>query len=90
VLKFYKVDRPTEGRWAGRIFLSVQASDELHAVRDRVRRDGILTEIEKDPKEAMLRYGREIGSCGHCGRTLTNEESRRYGIGPICRAKMDW
>ena len=30
------------------------------------------------------------GSCGHCGRTLTNEESRARGIGPICAGKMGW
>lgn len=46
--------------------------------------------MEADPKEAMLRFGREIGSCGHCGRTLTNDESRAYGIGPVCRKGKGW
>lgn len=36
---------------------------------------------------AMIRYGQEIGRCGHCGRTLTDEESRNAGIGPICASK---
>ena len=35
--------------------------------------------------EAMLTYGRELGSCGHCGRELTNKVSRDAGIGPHCR-----
>lgn len=32
-LGFYRVDRPTTGNWAGRTFVKVQASDELHPVR---------------------------------------------------------
>lgn len=90
VLKFYRVDRPTEGRWAGYTFVKVQASDDMFPVRVRANRDAVLAEIAKDPQSAMLRYGREIGSCGHCGRTLTNEESRARGIGPICASKMGW
>jgi hypothetical protein len=51
---------------------------------------GILDRIAADVQGAMLRYGQETGQCGHCGRRLTNDESRRAGIGPICRAKMEW
>lgn len=90
VLKFYKVNRPTEGKWAGYTFLDVQASDELHPIKNRRKKDDILSLILRDPQAAMLRYGIELGKCGHCGRTLTNELSREIGIGPICRAKMDW
>ena len=90
VTKFYKVDRPEDGRWAGMVFVSVQASDEFYPVKHREARRDILNEIEKDPQAAMLRYGQEIGRCGHCGRTLTNEESRARGIGPICYARMGW
>lgn len=87
---FVHVDRPTEGRWAGRTFVKVQAGSELirqSATNSRT----LLAKIEDaGAKEAMLRYGREIGSCGHCGRTLTNEESRQAGIGPVCRGKLGW
>lgn len=89
--KFYRVDRPTEGKWAGYVFVKVQAGDELHPLKGRTAKDGVLRKIAADGiQEAMLRYGREIGECGHCGRTLTNEESRELGIGPICRNKMGW
>jgi len=89
--KFYRVDRPTEGKWKGYTFVKVQASDELHNVRSRATREAVLAKIASDGiQEAMLRYGREIGQCGHCGRTLTNEESREIGIGPKCRSKMGW
>ena len=87
---FVKVDVPTEGRWAGRIFVKVQAGDDLIRI-SRDAADALLAKIAKaGVQEAMLRYGREIGSCGHCGRTLTNEESRAYGIGPKCRGTMGW
>lgn len=89
-LKFYKVNTPTEGKWAGRTFVEVQASSEFYPIRNQAERQLILAHIADDIRGAMLRYGQEIGSCGHCGRTLTNEESRELGIGPICRGKMGW
>ena len=88
--KFYKVDKPTEGRWAGYTFVSIFASDEKHPVRSRQAREGILSQIAVDPQRAMLDYGQQIGSCGHCGRTLTNPESIERGIGPICAERMGW
>lgn len=87
---FVKVDRPTEGQWADRIFVKVQAGSDLHRI-PRGTADALLGKIATaGVQEAMLRYGREIGSCGHCGRVLTNEESRQSGIGPTCRSKLGW
>lgn len=83
-LRFYRVDRPTEGRWAGYTFLKVQASDEWHPIKALDTKRTILTRIANDP-DAMARYGQEIGRCGRCNRTLTDEESRRIGMGPTCR-----
>lgn len=88
-LGFYRVDRPTTGNWAGRTFVKVQASDELHPVRGAAVA-AVLAKIAVDPQAALLRYGREIGSCGHCNRTLTDEESRAYGVGPVCRKRLGW
>jgi hypothetical protein len=89
-LAFYRVDRPSEGRWAGYVFVKVQASDELHNIRGFAQRDTILRKIAVDPAGAARRYGLEIGSCGICGRTLTDETSRAYGLGPVCREKTGW
>jgi hypothetical protein len=89
-IRFYKVDRPTEGRWAGFVFLKVQAGDDEHPIKARDEKARILAAIGADIKGAMLRYGREIGACGHCGRTLTNDDSRARGIGPVCIGKMGW
>lgn len=90
-LHFFRVDKPKEGRWAGKTFIKEQASDTLYPVRQSERLERILAAIvAATPQAAMLRYGREIGRCGHCHRTLTNEESRAYGIGPVCRENMGW
>ncbi len=90
VVKFYRVDRPTEGRWSGYTFLSAQASDELYPIKAIAKKVEVLTAIAQDPAEASRRYGQEIGSCGVCGRTLTDETSRAYGIGPVCRQQTGW
>jgi hypothetical protein len=52
--------------------------------------NGALTlarRIAEDPNGAMIRFGQVVGSCGHCGRTLTNQASREAGIGPVCARK---
>jgi GNAT superfamily N-acetyltransferase len=85
-LKFYKVDRPTEGRWAGYTFVKVLASSDEHRV-SRETAAYVLATVAVDPEAASRRYGREIGSCGRCGRTLTDANSRAEGIGPDCATK---
>jgi hypothetical protein len=83
-LKFYKVKN---GRNAGFVFLDVQASDDWHPIRNLTKIREILALIAVDAKAAMIRYGQEIGECGHCGRTLTDAASRAAGIGPVCAGK---
>lgn len=88
--KFYKVDHPTEGRWAGYTFVNRQAGDDLFPVKGFAR-NAVLAAIEHDGvQESMLAYGKQLGACGHCGRTLTNPESIERGIGPVCFTKMGW
>lgn len=85
-VKFYKVSRPTEGRWAGYTFLDAQASDEFWPVKAVASKVAILSAIAADP-DALARYGRLLGVCGVCGRTLTDEASRAKGIGPVCEGR---
>ena len=95
---FYKVDRPTEGRWAGYVFVKLLIASGGHGVESLseqriapVASRTVLGRIaEAGVQESMQRFGREIGSCGHCGRVLTNEDSRALGIGPVCAGKMGW
>lgn len=85
-LAFYRVDRPTEGKWAGRCFVKLVVGGHPDS---RVRRDavqGVLARIvEAGVVESGRLYGREIGRCCRCNRTLTDEVSRAEGIGPECR-----
>lgn len=89
VLGFFQLDAPTEGRWAGRIFLKQMASDDEYSVYGR-RKHQVIHLIAANPAEASIRYGQELKFCGVCGRPLTKAESRAAGIGPICRANMGW
>lgn len=99
--QFYKVDVPdTSDRWGGWVFVKAvyggDRYDKVTAQRPGAdtakpsQRDKALEAIVADPKAAMLLYGRLIGECGHCGRTLTNERSRELGIGPVCAKRMTW
>lgn len=84
VVKFYKVSNGAEGsKWAGYTFVDAVASDDLYPIKNRQNRNEILSLIAAAPLEAMKLYGREIGACGHCGRTLTSEW-RKVGLGPVC------
>lgn len=44
----------------------------------------LLLKISENPDEAMTRYGIEKGVCAYCGKSLTDGESRKRGIGPDC------
>jgi hypothetical protein len=85
VLKFYQVRAPKQGKWAGYHFLSQVSGDNKLSIRDKVERHRIFTEIAKDTLGALMRFGKEIGQCGHCRKQLTDEVSREFGIGPVCR-----
>lgn len=88
-VKFYEVRTPTEGKWAGYTFVDACASDDRWPIKNRDARQEVLSLIADDPEAASIRYGRTIGRCGRCNRTLTDEHSRAAGIGPEC-AKKGW
>jgi hypothetical protein len=81
-LMFYSIKKGTYTT-----FVDVWASDArwpIKAVAEKVR---IMNLIKNDP-DAGPRFGREIGRCYVCGRTLTDETSRELGIGPVCRDNL--
>lgn len=90
-LRFLKVDNVTEGKWAGYVFAKVQAGDMDYRLGMQPPKGmysgksvDYLKVIAADPKAASALYGVSTGSCGVCGRTLTDEVSLERGIGPIC------
>lgn len=87
---FVQVDRPVEGKWAGRVFVSLQHGDESTLVNQAATRSMLAMIREQGVIECSIRYGREIGKCGVCHRRLTNAESRAAGIGPVCRETQGW
>jgi hypothetical protein len=93
---FYRVDRPTDGRWKGYTFVKLGTGGphggELHWQRLSFKNTAaILGKIIADtPEAAAKRFGKEIGRCGMCGRTLTNPESIERGIGPVCAGNSGW
>lgn len=87
-LDFFRVDRPTEGQWAGRTFVKrVIGGHPDFAVRGAQAKAALEAILEADPAKAAQRYGQEIGRCFKCNRHLTDETSRALGIGPECRKK---
>lgn len=89
-VRFFKVDKPNEGKWAGLTFVKEQASDDFYPVRGFRKSEVLLAIAAVGADEASKDYGKLLGVCGVCGRTLTDEQSRAQGIGPVCIAKMGW
>lgn len=87
-IRFYKIDKPEDGRWRGFTFIKQQVSDEFYRVKGVDRELKVLDAIMEDPETAMIMYGMKLGVCGVCGKTLTNPDSIANGIGPICMNKM--
>tara|TARA_R100000908_G_C3743966_1_gene139767 strand:+ start:683 stop:1288 length:606 start_codon:yes stop_codon:yes gene_type:complete len=47
-----------------------------------------IKKLISDPEMTVKRYGIETGQCCICSRTLTNPESIKLGMGPICRTSF--
>lgn len=87
-LDFFSVDRPSEGRWAGYVFVKRVIGGHVDTpVRGSEARLALEAIVEYGIEEAGVLYGREIGRCYVCNRTLTDEVSREMGIGPTCRER---
>jgi hypothetical protein len=91
---FFRVSRPKSGRFKDAVKVQTQHSDLLKemivlwpsgrvSVYSRGSEANFLLAI-LDPRSAGIRYGRHIGKCMKCGKTLTDNRSRYYGIGPDC------
>lgn len=83
-------------KWQGHIFVDDGAAYGARKNYGRQAPDGLyrgdirgaLAEILKDPKAAMVAYGKLTGTCGVCGRKLEDEQSVAAGIGPICAGRL--
>lgn len=93
---FLQIDNIDEGNWEGWVFVKqiIGGGNEQRLGKQRPDStyDGQWPSLIKltldNPSESMARYGRELGHCGWCGKTLTDATSRSIGIGPVCREGM--
>jgi len=70
-----------DGAYAGKISLA----GKFLAVREaRAEIASELQALAADPLAALSAHGHATGQCSMCGRALSNPESVRLGIGPIC------
>jgi len=86
-VSFFQLRTPKEGDWAGYQFIDqivghgkrygVKEADTRKKIRDLIKKQGI--------NECLQLFGQEFGHCGRCGRELTDDTSRAWGIGPDCR-----
>lgn len=73
-------DGGERGGYAGKITggVFVRSRDAAADVGEALRA------VAADPLAAAVAYGRSTGTCCMCGRELTDPESVRLGIGPVC------
>ena len=90
-LKFYIVNRPTQGRWSGYTFVDSQHGPNRDSLRNFAQKRGVLQRIvDAGIVACRQRYGQELGHCGACGLELTDPISREVGIGPVCRGRDNY
>lgn len=69
------------GNYAGKI----NPYGKFLAIREaRAEIASELQALAADPLAALSAHGHQTGQCSCCGRPLTNPESVKLGIGPIC------
>lgn len=99
-LDFWKVDSPTEGKWAGYTFVKrvIGGHDDQDIPRDskkKVSSERVIKATQREAIAAIMRMGieasgelfsSELKYCRRCGIHLTDETSRAIGMGPTCRA----
>lgn len=96
-LSFVRIDKVKDGRWADFVFVKaiIGGNEDMRLGMQGPDKDEysgqwpvVLRNVAADVEAAVIKFGLEMGVCGHCGSPLTNEESRRVGIGPVCRSKL--
>lgn len=91
-----RIDRPRDGRHAGRIFVkdaAVYGGGQRYGVQNVGERySGKVTEaleaILADRDGALAAYGQLTSHCGICGKALEDAESVSAGLGPWCRSQL--
>ena len=91
-------DAPASGQFEACIFVKAGSINLGRIVKSKFHRfaacddatEAKVIEAASDPFAAAKAFGQRTGTCCCCGRELTNENSRREGIGPVCATKHGW
>jgi hypothetical protein len=95
-LYFYRVDRPTEGQWAGRTFLKsvIGGKPEWGKFSQKELRQVLNAILEFGLEEANILFAVELKHCRKCNLHLTKWASRQLLYGPDCAEQIglgaDW
>lgn len=85
----YRVDgeifKVQQSRESGRLYAKLLTEDGFEYAAGAIRR---IKASDRMTLDEAKEYGQMTGTCCNCGRTLTNEESIRDGIGPRCAGKI--
>ena len=79
-------------RYFGRIYgsgkLEMAPAARKLEPEDKAALWSILSRMRNgEAEEVFAEHGHRFGTCAMCGRELTNDESIRLGIGPVCRKR---
>ena len=94
VWRFYEVSKPTRGKWVGYTFVVQLIGSPGDYRKQRLGNqvsDGVLKAImDVGVEKSVANFGLKSETCGICHSPLSNDESIKRGIGPICASKVGW
>lgn len=93
IVQFWQVDKPTAGKWAGRVFVNmlVGSPGSWRTVRSpRVTSNAAMMAIVADTPGAAALFGIKTRTCGRCASPLSNIRSRAAGYGHHCAGVVGW
>jgi hypothetical protein len=89
-LFFFRVKRPTEGNWSGRVFVDqVIGGKPEHGLREGLRSRQVLQAIlDFGPEDAGILFAATLKHCRKCNIHLTRKASRVLMYGPECAEQI--
>lgn len=88
IMRFYRVTERMNQWKNAKIRTFLRQSGDNWVPIDPMERQIAAAIINAAPILAKEAYGKLIGSCGNCGKSLTDPESRARGIGPECMKRF--
>jgi hypothetical protein len=80
---FFVIRRPDSGDWEGWTFVNELIGENRIKIEPS-KREKIFEKIAADPLRRSTDFGKQSGTCGKCGKQLTDPDSIAKGIGPVC------